>query len=382
MADAASTRTVLFSAFEPSGDDRAAPIIAELVNRDPDRKIIAVGGQRMREAGAELIVDSTREAVMGLRAVAKFRELRRLIAGVIARHDADPFALHVPVDSPAANFPLCKALRKRGVSGVHLVAPQVWAWAPWRLRKLRRVTNHVLCVLPFEEAWFRSRGVPATFIGHSALNRTIDEAALAEEARSLPEGAVKLAIFPGSREHEVKNNLPMFLDVVRTVRAEHREVVTVIAAGDGAATRAVNVQRSDDDPRVVRANAASVVHWCDVALTVSGTMTLDIVRQRKPMVGVYCVNTSSMLLSRMLLVTPHRLLPNIIAGRAIVPEFVPHSGGPGPIVEALKALLFDASARQAQQRELDAILEMYEGKRPAIEAADVIERVIRARGGC
>src|SRR5690606_28444482 len=108
-----------------------------------------------------------------------------------------------PVDSPAANFPVCRLSREHGVPIVHLVAPQLWAWGHWRVRKLRRLTDHVLCVLPFEEAWFRERGVPATFVGHPLWAHEVDEQAvdanLAAFGGALPGAAVRIGVFPGSR---------------------------------------------------------------------------------------------------------------------------------------------------------------------------------------
>ncbi len=159
---------LLFTAFEPSGDCLAAPVIDTIRRREPQVPIWAFGGGRMEAAGATLIERTTDRAVMlaGI-AVQARRHQRRLAA--LKRWLADhPLAVHVPVDSPAANWSICRLVRRQAsdASIVHLAAPQLWAWATWRVRRLRRLTDRVLCLLPFEPAWFARRGIPGVFVGH------------------------------------------------------------------------------------------------------------------------------------------------------------------------------------------------------------------------
>jgi len=148
------TPTLLFTAFEPSGDDHAAAVIRELRRRHPNLPIYAWGGPKMARAGATIICETGQDAVVGVPGWDKIRQHQRInkdIARWIATNRA---TVHIPVDSPAANFPICKIAKKSGLKVCHLVAPQVWAWGGWRIRKLRRRTDLVLCLLPFEERWF------------------------------------------------------------------------------------------------------------------------------------------------------------------------------------------------------------------------------------
>ena len=198
-----SKPSILFTAFEPSGDAHAAPVIRELLRAAPNLTVYAWGGPRMREAGATIVEESAVDGTMGVGALGRIAAVRKQIKQIDRWAGQYRVLAHVAVDSPAANFPICKSMRRSGARVIHLVAPQIWAWAGWRIRKLRRVTDLVLCLLPFEEQWFRDRDVPARFIGHPVINRQVDEDAIHERMHGLPQGAPRVALFPGSRSHEV-----------------------------------------------------------------------------------------------------------------------------------------------------------------------------------
>ncbi|MFM8732025.1 MAG: lipid-A-disaccharide synthase, partial [Phycisphaerales bacterium] len=163
--------TVLVTAFEPSGDAHAAPLVRALRAQAPDVRVVGWGGPRMREAGCEMAGETARDGAMTLVGLRKIMEVRRTVREIRAWAAANPVDVHVPVDSPAANWHIASWMKRhgRGADGgsrvVNLVAPQLWAWAPWRNRKWRRTSAAILCLLPFEEAWFRAGGVRAHFVG-------------------------------------------------------------------------------------------------------------------------------------------------------------------------------------------------------------------------
>ena len=336
---------VLFTAFEPSGDAHAAPLVAALRAKAPDLRIFAWGGPKMEAAGAELMGRTCDDGSMGLGGFAAalsvhktIREIRRWAAGV-------PLVAHIPVDSPAANFPICKTMRKRGVRVIHLVGPQLWAWGGWRVHKLRRLTDMVMCLLPFEEAWFRERGVPARFIGHPVMAKEIDERELDAKAAAYPQGSPRLLILPGSRSGEIRANLGLLVRTFVELRNRNSRTAGVIVASNEAIARDLR-QRLNPMPGGLHLTAGDLepaIHWADLALTVSGTVSLDLTRQATPMVGLYKVGPISWLGSKVLLRTPYRLLPNIVANDEVVPEFVPYLGmrGSGPIVAAATRLISD-----------------------------------------
>ena len=372
---------ILFTGFEPSGDDHASAVIKRLLAKRPDLQIHAWGGPKMRAAGANIIEETGKDAVMGIPGLKKIQEHRAINQRVAAWLDNNKIRAHIPVDSPAANFPICKMAKDRGIKVVHLVAPQVWAWGPWRVNKLRRLTDHVCCVLPFEETYFKERDVPAEFVGHPLFDKAPDPKDLDPIITDWPKGEPSLAIMPGSRPAELRKNFPILLAAFRRLHQEHPGIVGRVAATTPEVARQLRdlAALSGGWPEALETVAGetdAVIRWADLALVVSGTVTLQIARQAKPMVIVY--KSSPLLynlLGRWLVRTKHFTLPNLIAGEEIVPEFVPHFGGPEPIVDRAVELLENPEAAEAQRQALSKIADRYEGTNAANAAADAILRV-------
>ncbi len=369
---------LLFTAFEPSGDALAAPVIQLLLKNYPEMAIYAWGGPRMAEAGATLIDNSVDDAAMGLSALKKISTVRRHIKRIKQWTKSCRVLGHVAVDSPAANFPICKIMRASGARVIHLAAPQLWAWGTWRARKLRKLTDMVLCLLPFEEQWFTDRDIPASFIGHPRLNRALDKEYIHTHMHNLPQGAPRLAIFPGSRPQEIRANLRLLFNVYVELQSRHAGMGGIIVAANGDLAQMIRkrIKLFPTGLHLITQQVDPCIAWCDLALAVSGTVTLDITRHCKPMIGVYRTSAFSWLASKILLRTPFCLLPNIIAGREIVPEFVPYCGGPTPIVKQISRYFLDSKNAAVQRAELARICQRYQYKHPAVEAARSIGKII------
>jgi len=379
--------TLLFTAFEPSGDAHAAPVIAQMVKTRPDVRVIALGGPAMASAGAALLEDTTARPAMltgAFSKVAHHLAINKRLRAYLRDHRVD---LHIPVDSPAANFPLCRITRKAGAKIVHLVAPQLWAWAPWRIGKLRRRTDHVLCLLPFEESYFNSRHVPATFIGHPVIHNGLVRRA----AQPMPHGRndqspLHLVVLPGSRSAEIHHNLPSMLRMVSSIRTTTCPdlAVTVVLANRRAQEEAHRVI----DPATHEGVQFTVGHLdealdrADVALACSGTASLDLAGAGVPMVIMYRTNPWPWFtIGFWLIRTPYRALPNVIENKRIVPEFIPHFGSDAPIQSALADLLIDPDKRCVQQQHFATMIDRFGDHDPAVRAARVINRFLPSPAG-
>ena len=376
-------RGLLFTAFEPSGDQLAAPVIARLRAMRPDLPIHAIGGPRMAAAGATLIESTGEHAVMLLGALSHAMEHRRRVKRLAGWLAANPIVGHVPVDSPAANWAICNLVRSMQPQAkiTHLVTPQIWAWGGWRIKKLRRLTDHVLCILPFEPAWLKERGVTGTFVGHplyTDLAATIHDAPKID----LPPGSPRLALLPGSRPSEHRRNWPTMLAAYEELAKKHAGLTGIVAAVDDAAMQRLRTIEPRAWPASLHVKVGAVddvLRWCDTALVVSGTATLHTAVFEKPMVVLYNVSRLTWnLLGRLLVSTRTFSLPNLIAqsqgnGR-IVPEFVPHFGAVAPVADAVGALLSDAELRTEQVRDLRVVGDAFRGLRFAEQAAQVIVR--------
>ena len=373
------TFSLLFTAFEPSGDALAARVIEALTALVPDLKIYAWGGPKMQEAGATLVEQTVTDAAMGLGALSRVQEVRRQVGNIRRWAKSYRVLAHVAVDSPAANFPICKVTRKAGARVVNLVAPQLWAWGGWRVKKVRRLTDLILCLLPFEEQWFKERDIPARFIGHPALQHAADPADYADLMHGLPQGSPRLAILPGSRTQEVKANLGLLSKAFTELHDRYSGLSGTIVAARPELADLIR-RRMPVFPtglHMMTGELDTVLSWADLCLAVSGTVSLDITRHATPMIGVYKVSPIAWLVSKGLLRTPYRLLPNIIANQEVIPEFVPHAGGAMPIVAAASRILQDSKHSAVQAEAMRRILAMYANKRPAEEAARLIIKIAR-----
>ncbi|MBL8762698.1 MAG: hypothetical protein JNM07_00325 [Phycisphaerae bacterium] len=383
-ADAPRPGAVLFTAFEPSGDDHAAPVIAEIRARRPDLTVYAWGGPKMQRAGATVVEFTGQSAVMGLPGPSKIVEhlrLNRRIADWLRTHRVD---LHVPVDSPGANFPICRLTKARGIRVVHLVAPQMWAWGPWRVAKLRRLTDLVLCLLPFEEQWFRTRGVPARFVGHPLFDEALDVDAVTARAARIPGSNAKprVLLLPGSRPSEISRCFPVLLDAFRRLRHDFPGLVGCVASTRHqveADIRGLAQSRGGwpDGLSVVVGDTDAAIAWSEVALVVSGTVTLQIARQRRPMVAMYRPGKLVYhALARWLVSTPLFTLPNLIAGRGVIPEFIPHFGDGEALAVAVIRLLRQPGLQETQVAALEEVCARFRGLSAARTAADEILRAL------
>ncbi|MBX3366837.1 MAG: hypothetical protein KF912_05925 [Phycisphaeraceae bacterium] len=375
------TPAILFTAFEPSGDDHASAVIARLRRTRPDISIHAWGGPKMAEAGATIVERTGDDAVMGMPGIKKIKEHRGINRRIAAWLESNPVAVHVPVDSPAANFPICRIAKRRGIRVVHLVAPQVWAWGSWRINKLRKLTDHVLCLLPFEEPWFNERSVRATFIGHPLFDHVLDPDSLDTEAAALGQTHPRIAIMPGSRPGEIQRNFPILHEAFRRLKADHPQLIGCVAATTPRVEQTLRSMAADlggwpAGLEMLSGRTDAIVRWCDLALVVSGTVTLQIAKQCRPMVIVYksgLFDRALYTIARdVLFTTDHFTLPNLIAGREIVPELVPHFGDAEPIVRHASDLLESPDLASLQRSELQRVVEQFASRDASSKAAELI----------
>jgi len=385
---------ILFTAFEPSGDRLAAPVIRALRAARTGIEIWALGGPRMQDAGAQMIDQTTADAAMLLSAVGRVGEHRRVLRKLRQWMANHPLNALVPVDSPAANWSICKMARRShpDVQIVHLAAPQLWAWGAWRISKLRRLTDHVLCLLPFEPQWFSTRGVRATFVGHPLFtNPPEGYPPPADTHRAFDEvDQPKLGLLPGSRrQSEVCINWPTMLAVAEQLKQIHPNLQCKVAAADNQAAELIaqlNKQSGLGQTIAIETNKVDqVIRWSDVALIVSGTATLHAVAAGTPMVVVY--NTGWWkwhLLGKWIIRTRTFALPNLVAeatglGR-VVPELVPHFGQCQPLILALERLLREPDLRRYQVTALAQIAQAFDGSDfTALTSGHILEAIDKSK---
>lgn len=368
----AEPRTIFFAAFEPSGDILAARLMEELKKRDPSWRFVAFGGPKMRAAGAELLEETTEHAKMALGVLSEVQNHRRRLKVLTSWLKQNDIAALVPVDSPAANWSVCRMVRRHRPQAkvVHLVCPQVWGWASWRVRRLQKLSDRVLCLLPFEPDWLGERGVEGVFVGHPVFEEQEAVAAAVSLDGLATDAGAKLTMMPGSRKSELEKNWPTMRAVFAQLAEEVdglRGVVALREPGDAATLERVSQAVGGAMPaglQVVAGRTEDALAWADVVFVKSGTSTLQVAARGVSMVSFYNANKAVWHgLARWLVDTQTFALPNLVSewqglGR-VSPEFVPHFGEPAPLVEALRPLLLDGKARAAQQRALVRVAEAF-----------------------
>ena len=351
---------MLIVAGEASADLHAARVLEELRRLRPGVRAFGVGGRRLREAGLEVIAPAEAISVMGLAEVIPaipriLGILRRLASEAEARR---PRAALL-VDLPDFNLRLAAKLKKLGVKVVYYVSPQIWAWRQGRARKIARIVDRMLCILPFEEKFYEGTGVSARFVGHPLAERP--RPAPPREYRralGLAEARTTIALVPGSRPSELRRIFPPMLEAAERLRARHPDAQFVVPVAPTLTHEAVEPFLAGHrtlEVKLVDGRAEEVVGASDAALVKSGTSTLEAALMVRPMVVVYRLAWLSYLVGRLLVRIAHFSLVNILAGRRLVPELLQREASPERMASELEKLLDDPAVREAQLEGLRAV---------------------------
>lgn len=357
--------TIGMVAGEASGDNLGRGLMAELKRRYPGARFLGIGGPGMLAEGLESLVPMDRLAVNGfvdpLRRLPELLRILRLLLRTFEGRRPDVF---VGVDFNVFNLLLERRLRQRGVPTVHYVSPSVYAWRRGRIRRIARAADMLLTLYPFEPALYRDTPLRAVYVGHplaDAIDLDAGDDAHRRAARAelgLPEAGLVVGLLPGSRMSEIRLLGPVFLEAAARIaeyRPEARFVVPcvrpAIARWLAEATRRQPALRIVPD----HGNARRALSACDAALVKSGTSTLEAMLLRRPMVVSYRLGRVTYALVRRLLRTPYVALPNILAGRELVPELLQDRATPAALAAALLGELDKAGGDPEYLAEFDRL---------------------------
>ena len=353
-------------AGETSGDVLGARLMAALRAARPDLGFAGIGGPAMVAQGLDPLFDMQQLAVMGLlEVIPSLLRLRRLLLATVRDVEHRRPAVLVTIDAPGFSLRLLQRLRpgvaRSGLKRVHYVAPQVWAWREGRVRHFPGLWDRLLCLLPFEPAYFAAHGLDGRFVGHPVLESGAGSgnAARFRATHALPPEAKILVLMPGSRRGEVSRLLPVYAETLTLLARSFPTLVPVVPAATGvadsvrAATAAWPVR-----PLVVTtlADKHDAYAAAAVALTKSGTSTLELALAGVPMAVTYRVNPLTAAIARRLVRVKFAALVNILAGREVVPELIQQRCTPALLAETVATLLADPAAAQAQREAFTPML--------------------------
>jgi len=373
---------VLIVAGEASADLHASRALEELRRLRPGVHAFGVGGPRLRAAGLEALAPAEEISVMGIAEV-----LPRIprILGILralgrAAAERRPKAALL-VDLPDFNLRLAAKLKKLGIPVVYFVSPTIWAWRAGRAKKIARVVDRMLCILPFEERFYAGTGVSARFVGHPFAERP--PPASAETYRrelGLSASRTTVALVPGSRPSELRRIFPAMLAAAERILASRPDAQFVVPVAPTLAREQLApylAAHSTLEVTLVDGHTEEVVGASDAALVKSGTSTLETALMLRPMVVVYKLSWLTYLVGRLLVRIAHFALVNILAGRTLVPELLQRDASPERMAAEIERLLADRGAREAQLEGLRAVRASL-GEPGA--ARRVAEEVARAMG--
>jgi lipid-A-disaccharide synthase len=388
----------MISCGEASGDLYAGALTSRLRALDPSVEVFGFGGRRLAAAGGDLVADFGALSVTGFTDAVRFvprtlRLLRRLVAAARERRP-DVF---VAVDAPDFNFRLLSAMRRLGIPVVYYISPQLWAWRKGRMATMQSKVDQVLVIFPFEEELYRSAGVAVEFVGHP-LAELIPVSEPREpflRGLGLNAEAPTVALLPGSRRNEVERTTPILAEVMPLIRARVPGVQFVVAAAptvpEAAFTpltgdvRGGRLQAAEGRLKpapamaVVRDRTDDVLNACDLAITASGTATVQCTLHERPMVVVYRLSWIDAQMARRFLTLDTFAMPNLLAGRRIVPELIQDDFTAPRVAEEAISLLTDADRRMRMREALRDVRDQIGATGASARAAAAVLEVARRR---
>ena len=372
--------TIYLIAGETSGDVLGGRLMRAVRARLPDARFIGIGGPEMQAQGLTSLFPMSDLSLMGIAEILPHipKLLRRIREAAADIRQRKPDIV-ITIDAPDFCFRVLKKLGRTDCPLLHYVAPTVWAWKPGRARKIARFLDHILTLLPFEPPFFEREGLPATYVGHSAIE---DDPMHADGAgwrreQGIGEDERLLCVLPGSRMGEVGRLGPVFAESIRRLGAEGQIDRVAIPVAPNVRNAVEELARQCDVPTALSHDPAAryrVFAAADAALAASGTVALELALTSTPMVVAYRVSPITAWIVRRMILTDTAVLPNLVVGEKFVPEFIQENCIVENIVPAIGRLLDDANAREAQAAGFRRFADLMrlDGRAPSERAAEVV----------
>ena len=379
MPDKNKKYRIFISVADPSADAHCAGLITALQKSGYDIEFVGVGGPKMAEAGCKLLQITIGKAVMIYKAFSQVGHFYKLIKRVNRFLKSNEVDLLIVCDSPAFNFHIAKAAKKEGIKTLFYVAPQLWAWAGWRIRKLRKYCDKLCCILPFEQDWFDQRGMDVVFVGNPLFDELeIDSASHKKYADFEPRNA-RFALMPGSRNAEINSLWRPMQQIALRIKAKYPAATFVTVAVD--TEREQSLQKAElvgFECQYTIDSVSETADAADFAIVASGSATLQVAAVGCPMVIMY---QSSWILwqlvGRWLIRAKYLSLVNLLSGKELVPEFMPYFTSIEPIAESIEQLLEDNDKLSQLSGELIKLAEPLAEKKACEEVARIAVGMLR-----
>jgi lipid-A-disaccharide synthase len=365
-------------AGEASGDLHASEVIRELKKLDPTLQTFGIGGDLLAGEGMRVLHHAREMGIVGLfnviRHLAMFRRVLNDMTDTIAREKPDAVML---VDYPDFNLRLAKRCKAMGLRVIYYISPQVWAWRRGRVKQIARVVDRMLVIFPFEEDFYRQHQVPVTYVGHPLIDEMRRSPAASRHPLAEGEG-LSVALLPGSRRHEVRALLPPMLDAVSILKNEREIDAFIVQAPTISSSELLaSMQETHAFVRIVPHDHGEALASADIAMSSSGTATLECAISGVPVIVMYRLSKLTHLVARRLVKLRHFSLVNIVAGKNVVPELLQEDVNGERIAREVRRLL-EPVERERVRRELAEVRRKLGQPGASRRAAEAIMSIARA----
>jgi len=366
---------IFLSAAEPSGDAHCAGLINALKQSTYDIEFVGVGGPKMAEAGCKLLETTTTKAAMMYKAFRHVFHFYKLIKRITSFLQSNNVNLVIVCDSPAFNFHIAKAAKKAGLKTLFYIAPQLWAWAGWRIAKLRKYCDKLCCGLPFEQDWFRQRGIDVVFVGNPMLDQLdVDLATCRKQYADFEPENARFALMPGSRPAEIDALWVPMQEIAVRLKQKYANANFTAVAVDAERREVLEASKIPGfGCKYAIGSVNEAAQAADFAIVASGSATLQVAAAGCPMVIMY--QSSRVLwhiIGRWIVRTRYLSLVNILAGKELVPEFMPYFGSIEPILGVIEGFLEDGEGLARVSGELVELVRPLAEKKACEQVAQIV----------
>jgi lipid-A-disaccharide synthase len=341
-------KTIAIVAGEASGDLLGSHLMAAIKQAEPNVRFIGIGGPKMQGVGMEVLFPLEKLAVNGyIEVLLHLRELLAIRRSLRNRFLAEPPDLFIGVDAPDFNFNLELALKQRGIPTVHYVSPSIWAWRGERIHKIKQAVSHILALFPFEAPLYQQAGVPVSYVGHplaDILPENPKRAEMREQMRILPRNAKVFAFLPGSRQSEVRHLARTYIETAKLILQKMPEAQFLVPLASRETRTLFENEVWKQEAQLLPitllfGHAHDAMIAADGVLVASGTATLEAALLKRPMVITYKMSPFSYWFAKRKQYLPYVGLPNILAGKFVVPEILQDDATPENLAQALLNLV-------------------------------------------
>jgi lipid-A-disaccharide synthase len=350
-------------AGEVSGDMHGADLAGSLKAMRPDIKLSGMGGSAMAAAGVEILYDIANLAVMGVtEVIGKLWDIRKAMKTLVHRLKHDRPSLLILIDYPGFNLLLAQKAKRLNIPIMYYISPKVWAWNSGRVKKIKRLVDRMVVILPFEKEFYARHGMAVDFVGNPLLDQVKTRLTRDEflHKHGIEKADRVVGIFPGSRKQEISSMLPVFLEAARHLQSFDKRFVFLLSQAPGV-TVANLVENGFHEEgltiKVIAEDRYDLMAACDIAMAASGTVTLELAVLNIPMVVAYMVSPLTYFFARRLVKVSSVSLVNLVAGEEIVPELLQHDATPKNISKELQRLLGKGNVGPALREKLKKVSE-------------------------